>query len=243
MMSTMNAPQAQPAEVPEAVQRRCVYCLSNGELHGGQILLRGRHFYLCAPQGQMVEGYLVIAPFFCIGSLSAFPADWFPELNWMKEVVSEFYREAYGVTDGTLYEQGRAGGGARIDEAGGFPHHAHLCCLPLAVDLHAILDRQYLRKRVSGPDNLPIVARERPYVYLEGPDSDGLRACCVYVSTTDEGRRELERMRLKPIIATLIGLPDRGNWRAYPGDRELKSLIRSFSVFQRKLSITQRSRE
>ena len=236
MVSTVDVSQAQPAYVPEAVQRRCVYCLRNAKLHSRQILLRGKHLYLCAPRGQIVEGYLVIAPLSCTGSLSALPVSWFPELSLMKSVVSAFYREAYGVTDGTLYEQGRAGGGARIDEAGRFPHHAHLCCLPLAVDLHTFLGQRYVRKNLSGPADLSLVVPDSPYVYIEGPDSEGLPKCCVYVPATDEERLELERLRLKPAIATLIGLPDRGNWRTYPGDRELDSLIRRFSTFQKKLT-------
>lgn len=236
-MNTVNVSQAQPVYLPKAILRRCVYCLSNGELHGSQILLRGRYLYLCAPRGQMVEGYLVIAPISCTGSISAFPVSWFPELNRMKSVVSAFYREVYGVTDGTLYEQGRAGGGTRIDEAGGFPHHAHLCCLPLAVDLHTFLGQQYVRKNLSGPEDLPLVAPDCPYVYIEGRDGEGLHKRCVYVPATDEGRLELERIRLKPAIATLVCLPGRGSWRTYPGDRELERLIRRFNTFQRKLAV------
>jgi hypothetical protein len=139
-----------------------VYCLSNDKLHSRQILLRGRRLFLCAPRGQIVEGYLVIAPLSCTGSLSALPLSWFPELDLMKSVVSAFYREVYGVTDETLYEQGRAGGGARIDVAGGFPHHAHLCCLPLAVDLHTFLGQQYVRKNLSGPQDLSSVVPDCP---------------------------------------------------------------------------------
>jgi len=234
---TVKVSQAQTGYVPEAIQRRCVYCLSNGELHDDQILLRGKHLYLCAPQGQIVEGYLVIAPLSCTGSLSALPTSWLPELNFLKNVVSAFYREAYGVTNGTLYEQGRAGGGAQFDEAGGFPHHAHLCCLPLAVDLHTFLGQRYARTNLSGPENLSIAAPDCPYVYIEGPDSEGLYKRCAYVPVTDEERRELEQMRLKPVIATLIGLPDRGSWRTYPGDRELESLIKRFNTFQKLKSV------
>jgi hypothetical protein len=141
-----------------------VYCLSNEELHSHQILLRSRHLFLCAPRGQIVEGYLVIAPLSCIGSLSTLPLSWFPELNLLKSVVSAFYREVYGVTDETLYEQGRAGGGVRINVVGGFPHHAHLCCLPLAVDLHTFLGRRYVRKKLSAPQDLSLVVPNLPYV-------------------------------------------------------------------------------
>ena len=175
----------------------------------------------------------MIAPFSCTGSLSALPLSWFPELNSMKSVVSAFYREAYGVTDETIYEQGRAGGGSLIDVTGGFPHHAHLCCLPLAVDLHTFLGQRYDRKNLSGPQELSLVVPDCPYVYTDGRDSEGLQKRFVYVPATDEGRLELERIRLKPVIATLIGLPDRGNWRGYPGDRELESLLGRFRTFQR----------
>ena len=230
----MKAPPTRSADVPDAVQRRCVYCLSNDELHSRQILLRGRHLFLCAPRGQIVEGYLVIAPLSCTGSLSALPLNRFRELNLMKNVVSAFYREVYGIKGATLYEQGRAGGGARIDVAGGFPHHAHLCCLPLAVDLHTFLGQQFVRKNLSGLQDLSLVVPDSPYVYIDGPDSEGLHKRYVYVAGTDEGRLELERMRLKPVIATLIGLPDRGNWRTYPGDRELESLLKRFRTFEGK---------
>jgi len=184
----------------------------------------------------MVEGYLVIAPFSCTGSLSQLPRAWFPELNLMKSVVSAFYRDVYGVTNETLYEQVRAGGGALVDVAGGFPHHTHLCCLPLAIDLHTFLSQRYVRKNLSSPEDLSLVVADCPYVYVEGPESEGLHRRCVYLPATDEGRLELERIRLKPVVATLIGLPDRGNWRSYPGDRELESLLARFKTFQRKLA-------
>jgi hypothetical protein len=231
----VNLSQAQSAYVPEAVQKQCVYCLSSGKLLSAQILLRSRHLYLCAPRGQMVEGYLVIAPFSCTGSLSALPASWFSELNLLRNIVVEFYQEAYGLSDGLLYEQGRAGGGARMDEAAGFPHHAHLCFLPLAVDLHAFLGQRYVRKYLSGPENLPAIVSGHPYVYVECRDGEGMYKRCVYIPATDEGRRQLEQIRLKPVIATLLGLPDRGDWRNYPGDRELESLIRRFDTFKRNV--------
>jgi hypothetical protein len=227
----MDTVQLRSVEVPDRVRRRCVYCLSNGRLRKEQILLRGRDLFLCAPRGQIVEGYLVIAPLSCTGSVSAFPANWFPELTLIKSVVSAFYREAYGVTEGTLYEQGRAGGGAQIDETGGFPHHAHLCCLPRVVDLHTFLSQQYLWKNLAGLEDLSLVVPDSPYVYVEGPNGKGQPARCVYVPATDKGRFELERIRLKPCIAALMGLPNNGNWRTYPGDRELETLIGRFSTF------------
>lgn len=234
--STADIAPGQPARLPEAVRGRCVYCLGNGHLQGRQVLLRGSRLYLCAPRGQMVEGFLVIAPLACVGSLSALPAGWFPELKLMTGVVAKFYREAYGVEGGTLYEQGRGGGGRPADEAGGFPHHSHLCCLPLDLDLHTLLGRRYVRRDLSGPEALSSVVPDSPYVYVEGPDAAGRRRRCAYAPATDEGRLELERMRLKPTVATLAGLPGRGDWRTHPGDDKLERLISRFTEFRRSLT-------
>ena len=127
----------------------CVYCLENALLTPAQILLRGANLYLCAPRGQLTEGFLAIAPYRCIGCLAMLPPDWYAELAQMERVVAGFYERAYGVTVATFYEQGRAGGGASPEEAGGFPLHAHLCCLPLSPDVHGLL-RKYRRKQISG---------------------------------------------------------------------------------------------
>ena len=88
----------------------CVYCLQNRELCERQILLRGKHLYLCAPRGQLIEGYLAIAPYRCIGSISQMPTSFFADLVRFTAIVAGFYEKAYGTTQPTFYEQGRAGG-------------------------------------------------------------------------------------------------------------------------------------
>lgn len=198
----------------------CVYCLESGEFREEQILLRGEHLYLCAPRGQLVEGYLAIAPYRCIGSLSRMPVAWFADLARLTAVVADFYAKAYGATRMTLYEQGRAGGGASVDDAGGFPLHAHLCCLPVSVDLHGVLASAYATKCVSGMHEIPAVVSDEPYLYVESADAKS-----IYVARSAAERVELERQRLKPTIAALMGIPERGHWRAYPGDVELGQLI------------------
>jgi hypothetical protein len=37
-------------------------------------------------------------------------------------------------------------------------------------------------------------------------------------------------MRLRPMIAGLMGLPGRGDWRAYPGDWELQQVVMKFGA-------------
>ena len=214
--------------------KRCVYCLENAELGDDQVLVRGDRLYLCAPRGQLTEGYLVIAPYRCIGSLSQLPRRSFAELARLICIVEGFYRVIYRVAQPTFYEQGRGGGGAIVDEAGGFPLHAHLCALPVTLDLHTDLASAYIQRRVSGPRELPTAAGGEPYVYVEGPDALGVYQRAVYVGRSDRARKELERLRLKPVVAAGIGLPGRGDWRAYPGDRELRQVVAKFVVYGEK---------
>ncbi len=200
----------------------CAYCLENRVLRDEQVLVRAEHMYLCAPRGQVVEGYLAVVPYRCVGCLAHLPAGCFAELARLLTAVQAFYAAAYGVTRPTIYEQGRAGGGATTDEAGGFPLHAHLCCLPLTIDLHAVLarERDYLPRPVAGPHELAAAVEGEPYLYVEADDRR-----CAYVARSAAARHELAQKRLKPTIAALAGFPERGCWRSYPGDRELGDLI------------------
>ena len=130
-----------------------------------------------------------------------------------------------GLAAATFYEQGRAGGGVSPEQVGGFPLHAHLCCLPLSPDVHGLL-RKYRRKQISGWHDLAAAADGGPYVYV-----GRRRLASVYVASCDEDRVALERLRLKPAIAAIMGVPERGYWRDYPGDEELDRLIPKFSRF------------
>ena len=168
----------------------CAYCLENRVLRDEQVLVRAEHVQLSAPRGQVVEGYLAVVPYRCVGCLAHLPAGCFAELARLLTAVQAFYAAAYGVTRSTIYEQGRAGGGATTDEAGGFPLHAHLCCLPLTIDLHAVLarERDYLPRPVAGPHELAAAVEGEPYLYVEADDRR-----CAYVARSAAARHELAR--------------------------------------------------
>jgi diadenosine tetraphosphate (Ap4A) HIT family hydrolase len=204
----------------------CVYCLRNGQLRREQILVPGRDLFVCAPRGQLVEGFLVVAPYECTGCLAGLPAQVIAELLWMKTMIEDFYLAAYGVRSATIYEQGRAGGGAAADE---FPLHAHLSCLPLAIDIHPVLAARYLARQVSGLADLAAATRGKAYVYLDSRHEQR-----VYLPRSPQDRAELERLRLKPRLAELAGVPERGYWRDYPGDAELDRLIGRFATHQQR---------
>lgn len=207
----------------------CVYCVRTGQLRPHQLVLQGRSLYICAPRGQVVEGYLVIAPYQCMGCATAFPDEVVCELVRMKRLVEEFYAAAYNARSVLFYEQGRAGGGAT---AADFPLHAHLCGLPLDLDVHQLLGARYCGIRLEGIESLRDAAAGHPYVYL---DSKGEER--VYLPRTESDRVELAELRLKPMIAALAGMPERGYWRDHPGDREVAKLVRRFrSHIRRKVA-------
>lgn len=201
----------------------CVYCLYNEHLRDEQILLRGDTFYLCAPRGQLVEGFLAIVPYRCIGCLAQLPVSAIDELVALQDLIRGFYARTYNTCAMIFYEQGRAGGGALTDAGERFPLHAHLCGLPTPVDLHGYLRHRYLPVPVPSLVGLAAAVDGQPYLYVEASDQS-----LAYLARLNEQSTELERARLKPVIARLMGISDRGDWRAYPGDRELQHLIESW---------------
>ena len=215
----------------------CVYCLSTATLRDEQILLRGRSVYLCAPRGQLVEGFLAVAPYACASALSRLPVEWLAELERMTALVEAFYAEAYGRSSWLFYEQGRGGAGAPHDPRGQFPFHAHLCALPLDVDLHAALATQLEPIAITRLEDLTSAVCNGTYVYVARRDSGGGRHRAVYMPQTPAMRAELEQSRLKPLIAALAGLPGRGYCRTCAGDRELASLIARFARWRTSASI------
>ena len=208
----------------------CVYCLGNGILSDEQVLVRGDAAMLCAPRGQIVEGWLAIAPVDHVGSISQLRPAALAEAAALQQVMLDFYRMAYGATDVTFYEQGRAGGGDVSDPELGFPHHAHLCGVPVALDVGRSLDGRFAATEVDGPGDVALTAGGEPYLYLErrGPAASTRR---VYQPRSEAERDVLRSMRLKPLLAELLGCPERGDWRRYPGDEELRRVIADFARF------------
>lgn len=202
---------------------KCVYCLEEGEIAPEQVLVRGEHLYLCAPRGPIVPGFLAIAPFRCIGCVGAFPAEYFDELDRLVDRVRAFYRAAYGQRDATFYEQGRAGGS--LEGRPHFPLHAHLCCLPVDLELDRALEDKYTRCPLAGPRELTLIADQGPYIYVE---SRGVYRA--YVGSSPEARLALKRSELRRDVAVLVGQPERGSWRDCDDREELNAIVRLWNV-------------
>lgn len=208
----------------------CVFCLGNGHLRAQQILWQGRACYLCAPRGQLVEGYLAVAPFRCVGSVAAFTVEELSECAHICQMIERFYHQSYGVEEWTFYEQARGGGGKRIDPVSRFPLHAHLCSVPRYVPLHAFLSRSYSTMCIADLGDLAIRTAASPYVYVMTRRGE-VRVRRLYQACDAREREQIESMRLKPVLAELLGLAGRADWRAYPGDHERGRLIERFRAF------------
>lgn len=171
----------------------------------------------------MVEGFLAIAPYACVGALSRLPAAAFEELASLQARVRRFYASAYQTNAVLFYEQGRGGGGASVDALERFPLHAHLCSLPMDVPLHTFLAQRYRCLSILGLAELRCATGNQPYLYVEAAGR-----CAAYVAGTKEQIGEIEQARLKPMIARLMGLGERGDWRAYPGEHELAQVTQKW---------------
>lgn len=208
----------------------CVFCPGNGHLETNQYLWRGRFAYLCAPRGQLVKGFLAVAPFRCVGSMAALTVEELSECAHICRIIESFYQTSYGVDAWTFYEQARGGGGRRTDPVGGFPLHAHLCGVPRYAPLHGFLARRYRAVSVAKLEELAVCATASPYVYVMTCRS-GVRVRRVYQAREAHQQEQIESMRLKPVLAELLGLGGCADWRAYPGDHERGRLIERFGAF------------
>ena len=219
--------------------KRCVFCLENAALRDDQILMRGDLMYACAPRGQLVEGFAAVAPYACIGSLSQLTREALTELEEMIATLGRFYAETYGCEGWLLYEQGRGGGGSTVDPQDGFPMHTHLCALPLDVDLHAALAERFRSVPIRGAADLAD-AVDGPYLFVERRDRQDRRCARVYLPSSPDTRRELESSRVRPLVAALAGMPERGDWRDYPGDAELAAAVTRFHAWRRLSGVPRR---
>jgi hypothetical protein len=220
--------------------RPCAFCQQTNVLADQQIVRRGRHVYLCVPRGQLVQGFLIIAPYSCTSEnggarcLSLMRPAALGEIAEISRLVRHFYAVRYGMVAPLIYEQGRAGSGEVFDSCGHFPHHAHLCCLPAAIDLHSSLRDRFEGVPISSISNIPVRVAGQPYVYIEGIGPAGKRDAVAYIPRTAGDHRVLATFRLKPMIARLLGRhPAEANWRADDEDTILTNLAADVKEFLR----------
>lgn len=226
----------------------CAFCQTDeaaeaatGQIAPDQIVYRGEHVYVCVPLGQVIPGFLIIAPYTCdpglggAACMAGLPEGALRELHLLKGLVQRFFREVLDVHDPIFYEQGRAGGGSRHDATGRFSHHAHLCCFPGHVDVVDWLADHYFPTRMESLRDLPGALRTKgaqPYVYLDTVQRRGSeRSDLLFTGESPSQQAELGVLRLKEPITELLGLPGRANWRAWPGHDDVARITELVAPF------------
>ena len=216
----------------------CVFCLKNKILNDEQILLRGEYLYLCAPLGQITEGYLIISPYSCnidigsrLGCLSSFNKNMFSELIIFKNIVKEYYKYRYGNYHPVFYEQGRAGGDKIYDTSGRFPHHAHFCGVPKNLNIHSILSSKYEEIKINSISEIVRYKSKGAYILVDSYDKNYSKKISLYTSYNELQEMELEKFRLKPIIFELEEDFSDPNWRLDPEENKMLKVISTFSTF------------
>ena len=215
--------------------RRCPFCFPASILPA-QLLATTEHFYLLAPAGQMIEGFLCIMTHGCrdapdrLRCMDDIPGDAAEDLHALRRLVADFYRDVYRAPP-VFYENGRGGGRASSFPGGDFMFHPHLCALPGPLIVHEPLLSRFQYRTVG---DFPLVRHHigrRPYLYVHTLSDPVQSQPVVYFAADRSGDAELERLSLKELLAAANPGSMQPDWRSYPGHAELARLIEDFGFW------------
>lgn len=211
---------------------RCLFC-APAAISPSQLLMTTEHFYLLAPVGQVVEGYLFIATHICrdepqrLRCMTDVPEGWNDELASVIQMVRDFYGEVYG-TPALFYEHGRGGGTQSSFTDEDYAFHPHLCALPGRFGAHRMLDGLLASGPCDGLAGIRQVVGTQPYLYAHDTADEVHPEPIVYWSA-DGDCEGVNRLRFKRLLAGANGLGERWDWRTYPGIEERDALIGKFT--------------
>lgn len=191
----------------ESDKKACPFCEWN-QTHKNsikeRILYETENFYVTPTLGQITPGYLLIIPkghYSCLGDL---PPSMQQELTALKEKVGEELTRKYQKP--IFFEHGICGQTVR---------HAHLHCVPANVDLSGNIAQDYKMSKIDRLEDLKdIFNKEGSYLFLE--DRSGQK----FVFHTKD--KEVKPQYLRIVLAQKLGVPERADWKVYPGWEEIE---------------------
>ncbi|OCA55560.1 hypothetical protein [Photorhabdus namnaonensis] len=208
----------------------CIFCHPESSFEKDKILLRGKYFYVFVPKGQIIEGYIIIATNKCetdAGGYRCFAEIYdeeaIKELKEFKNIINDFYREYYNISNPLCYENGRAGGCIIMDPNQKYCYHAHLCCFPTEIDLHNRLKDQFKMHIIDSLDELKMFGETGPYIYVEDSGNK-------YVFTIGESDF-IERGMIRTVLAKNLNVPERSDWRDNEGIKEMDATAKKFKLY------------
>lgn len=238
------------------LEKQCLFCSPEHHNQGDLILLYSDNFYLFAPLGAFIEGYIIIASRTChykgnkIRSISEIPVEWMDELGFLRGVVSDFYRFTYDNNPGLSFEHGKAGACISISGETQHCYHPHLCCFPVNFPLWDengfTLGGEYKPDYIEGFHNLRTHVNHAPYLYadfvsinekLEVGKADREENICKVAVLSEKTKVDSQYLR-KILFCKLMDAPllnkrvtlekDAWDWRKYPFVDRAKTLVQTF---------------
>lgn len=195
--------------------KTCVFCNTKDSFKDEQILYKGKYFYLVVPKGQIVDGFLIIAPYSCdisnggIISLSTASNEVFNELKALIKHIKKFYKYSYNIDSFSYYEQGRGAEGKIRDDLNDFPIHSHVCTLPSTYNFQEYMKNNYNEVLLNQLEDINKVKTH----YLLLSTCGNIERICAYTGKNQEQIEELSHFRFKKIIADLLNCHEKEQWR------------------------------
>ena len=192
----------------------CPYCdeFENGPKYGDRILYESKNFVVFPALGQIVEGYLLIAPKKHYIAMGEIPSRLYSELSSVcekvRKILSENYQKPLFFEHGPVSQTKR--GGCCVD-------HAHFHAVPVNVDILDDLAKHFEYKEIKSFNELKKQFKKgAPYFYYESSSEEK------YLFKIPE---VVPSQYIRRLVAYKIGKPGRWDWRIYRGmDKLLRTV-------------------
>lgn len=215
-----------------AKPERCPFCFP-AAIDPQQLLVATESFYLLAPRGQIVEGYLSITTHVCADTphrlrcIDDVPDAGVDDLERLRDLVTRFYAETYRAPP-VFYEHGRGGGTRSTHVTEGFAFHPHLCALPGPMTIHEPLQDLGLHPALADFPRLRTAIGRRPYFYVHTPGDPASPAPTAYVAAETVAQEHIQRVSIKRLLVDVNGLEGEWDWRVDAPEERLDSVCARF---------------
>lgn len=172
-----------------------------------RIILWTEHCYVMLSLGPLVEGYTLILSREHVDCCAAITPPAMTEFTRLERAVVEAQIRVYGKH--LRYEHGRAGACLPTAEGERHCHHAHLHCVPIALDLKTTIGASFPIRRLKGWPEVAAYYASSGTPYLLVSEEKG------FAYFEAEGR--VPRQYLRRLVAAGLGKPQLADWVAFPG--------------------------
>ena len=163
-----------------------------------QTLAEARGARIIVDVAPIVPGHLLVVSDAHISSLAHCSADLLQEIGVLRKWIRSVFREEFR-SDPVWFEHGEC---RTTSTASCRVYHVHLHALPAESEVVTAVEAHYDFIPVSGIEELPGVARDRSYLYLE-TRTGGARVAIV---------PDPPSQVLRKTVCDALGVPERWNW-------------------------------